>query len=106
MSSEVPSKDELAPRSKEQTRSGTHEEIAQDSTAYNSDTNPQSQKQSVGQEVCSNFNFSVFPSDSSSSSYCNVYAGMAAVAAVAAEQLPGGGAEVDVQTGLLCGFWL
>jgi hypothetical protein len=45
----------------------------------------------------------VFPSDSSSSSYCNVYAGMAAVAA---EQLPGGGAEVDVQTGLLCGFWL
>ncbi|CCX31697.1 Protein of unknown function [Pyronema omphalodes CBS 100304] len=50
MSSKVPSKDELSPRSKEQTRSATHEEIAQDSTAYNSDTNPQSQKQSVGQE--------------------------------------------------------
>ncbi|KAA8909651.1 hypothetical protein FN846DRAFT_597526 [Sphaerosporella brunnea] len=48
----VPSKDELSPRSKESTRSATHDEIAHDDdAAYNPNrTNPEDEKHAAGRE--------------------------------------------------------
>ncbi|KAF8539774.1 hypothetical protein BDD12DRAFT_836395 [Trichophaea hybrida] len=48
--SKIPHKDSLNPTSKETTRSGTNDEIAHDDAAYNSDTNPASQKAAAGKE--------------------------------------------------------
>ncbi|KAF8244114.1 hypothetical protein K440DRAFT_25287 [Wilcoxina mikolae CBS 423.85] len=55
--SKIPHKDSLNPTSKESTRSGTNDEIAHDDAAYNSDTDPASQKAAAGKEVCSVISF-------------------------------------------------
>jgi len=55
--SKIPHKDDLTPTSKESTRSGTNDEIAHDDVAYNSDTNPASEKAAAGREVCSVVSF-------------------------------------------------
>lgn len=53
---EIPNKDDVNPKSKENTQSGTHDEIAHtDETAYGSSTNPVEEKAMANAEV-PNFN--------------------------------------------------
>jgi hypothetical protein len=66
----IHSKDDLSPRSKESTRSGTNDEIAGDNSAYNPrTTNPVAEKSETGAEVgCERSTIAAAAAASSSSS--------------------------------------